>query len=58
MNEIFEQDCFSRTAVGLFKIGHDSFLLMNWMAWYDKYYEIVNYFDLMASVLKYLNDIT
>ena len=31
-NPIFEQDYWSRTALGIYKIGHDSFRLMKWLA--------------------------
>ena len=57
-NSEFEQDHFSRTAIGFYKNGNDSIRLMNWLADYDRsYYEIVNYYDLMGSVLKNLNEI-
>ena len=28
----FEQDYYSRTATGIYKIGHDSIKLMKWLA--------------------------
>ena len=54
----FEKNHYSRTARGIFKICHDSFRLMKWLAFYDKYYENINYFDLMGSILKCLNEIS
>ena len=51
-NPYFEQDYWSRTALGIYKIGHDSIRLMKWLAYYDKtYYEKINFHDLLASVL-------
>ena len=58
-NPVFEQDYWSRTAVGIYKIGHDSIRLMKWICYYDRsYYENINYYDLMASICKYLNEIS
>ena len=52
-NPNFEQDYWSRTAIGKYKIGHDSIRLLKWLAYYDRsYYENINYFDLMGSFLK------
>ena len=58
-NPDFEQNYWSRTARGIYKIGHDSIRLMKWICYYDRsYYENINYFDLMGSICKYLkNDI-
>ena len=42
-NPDFEQDHWSRTAEGVYKIGHDSIRLMNWICYYDRsYYEKIN----------------
>ena len=50
----FEQNFWSRTAGGNYKIGHDSIRLMKWICYYDRsYYENIKYYDLMASVFKY-----
>ena len=58
-NPDFEQNYWSRTAQGVYKVGHDSIRLMKWICYYDRsFYENVNYFDLMASVCKHLNDIS
>ena len=57
-NPDFEQDYWSRTAVGIYKIGHDSIRLMKWICYYDRScYKNINYFDLMASILTCLNEI-
>ena len=58
-NPDFEQDHYSRTSTGVYKIGHDSIRLMKGLAYYDRsYYKNINYYDLMGSVLKYLNEIS
>ena len=55
----FEQNYYARTAIGLYKNGLDSIRLMNWLALYDRsYYENFNYYDLMASLLKCLNEMS
>ena len=35
-NPDFEKDYWSRTARGIFKIGHDSIRIMKWLAIYDR----------------------
>ena len=56
-NPDFEQNQYSRTATSIYKIGHDSIRLMKWIAYYDRsYYENISYYDLMGSILKYLNE--
>ena len=58
-NSDFEQDLWSRTAEGIYKIGPDSIRLMKSICYYDRsQYENVNYFDLMGSVCKHLNEIS
>ena len=58
-NPNFEQNKYSITSTGIYKIGHDSIRLMKWICYYDRsYYENVNYFDLMGSICKYNIDIT
>ena len=55
LNPDVEQNYWSRTAKGIYKIGHDSIRLMKWICYYDRsYYENINYHDLMASICKYL----
>ena len=55
----FEQNHWSRTAQGVYKIGHDSIRLMKWICYYDRsYYENINYYDLMGSLCYHLNEIS
>ena len=57
-NSDFEHNHWSRTAEGIYKIGHDSIRLMKWICYYDRsYYENINYYDLMGSICKHLNEI-
>ena len=37
-----EQNHFSRTATLTYKIVHDFTKIMNWLAYYDRYYENKN----------------
>ena len=47
----FEQNYWSRTAIGIYKIGHDSIRLLRWICYYDRsYYETINFYDLLGSV--------
>ena len=56
-NSDFEQNCLSRTAKGIYKIGHDSIRLMKWICFYDRsYYENINYYDLMSSICIFLKN--
>ena len=58
-NPDFEQDYWSRTAEGNYKIGHDSIRLMKWLVFYDRfYYDDMNYFDMTGSACKYLNELS
>ena len=42
-NPDFEQDYWSRTATGIYRIGHECIRLMKWICYYDRlYYENVN----------------
>ena len=51
LNPRFEENYWSRTAIGIYKIGHDSIRLMKWICYYDRsYYENINYYNLMASI--------
>ena len=57
-NQDFEQDHWSRTATGIYKIGHDSIRIIKWICYYDRsYYEKINYYDLMGSVCNNLDEI-
>ena len=56
-NSDFEQNYWSQTAKGIYKIGHDSIRLMKWICYYDRsYYENINYYDLMASICIFLKN--
>ena len=58
LNPEFEQNYFAKTAIGIYKISHNSFRLMKWLACFDRsYYENIRY-DLMASVSTFLNEIS
>ena len=58
-NPDFDQNQYSRTATGIYKTGHYSIRLMKWICYYDRsYYENRNYYDLMGSILKFLNEIS
>ena len=57
-NPDFEHDSWSKTATGIYKIRHDSIRLMKWLNYHDRsYYDNMNYFDLMESILTCLNEI-
>ena len=59
LNPNFEQNRYSITSKGIYKIGHDSIRLMKWICYYDRsYYENINYYDLMGSVCNHLNEIS
>ena len=59
LNPHFEQNYWSRTATGIYKIGHDSIQLMKWICFYDRsYYENINFYELMGSILSCLNEIS
>ena len=50
-NPDFEQDYWSRTAIGIYKTGHDCIRLMKWLIYYDiSCYDKIIYFDLMESI--------
>ena len=56
-NPDFEQNYWSRIAETVYKIGHHSIRLMKWLIYHDRsYYDNRNYFDLMGSLCKYLNE--
>ena len=58
-NPDFEQNYWSKTAKGIYKIGHDCIRLMKWICYYDRsYYENINYYDLMGSICNHLNEIS
>ena len=55
----FEQDYWSRTSQGVYKLGHDSIRLMNWICYYDpSFQENIIYYGLMGSICRYIFEIT
>ena len=53
-NPDFEQNYWSETATGIYKIGDDSIRLMKFICYYDRsYYENIKYYDLMGSNFRY-----
>ena len=55
----FEQDYWSKTAIGLYIVANDSIRLKKGICYYDRsYYENINYYDLMGSNCKQLNEIS
>ena len=51
----FEQNHYSKTAEGVYRKGHDSIRLIKWIRFYDRsYYENTNYYDLMGSIVKFI----
>ena len=59
LNRNFEQNKHSITSTGVYKIAQDSIRLMKWICYYDRsYYEKINYYDLMGSILSCLNEIS
>ena len=56
-NPNFEQNKYSITSTGIHRIGHDSIRLLKWICYCDRsFYENINYYDLMGSVCKHLNE--
>ena len=56
-NSDFEQNYWSRTGEGIYKVGHDSIRLMKWICYYDRsYYENINYYELLGSLCNHLNE--
>ena len=50
-NPDFEQNYWSRTAQGVYKVGHDSIRLMKFICYYNQsYHQNINYYDLMGSL--------
>ena len=59
LNPNFEQNRYSLTSTGIYKIGHDSIRLMKWICYYDRsYYANISYYDLMGSICNHLNEIS
>ena len=58
-NPNFEQNKYSITSTGIYKIANDSIRLMKWICYYDRsFFENINYYDLMVSICKFSNEIT
>ena len=58
-NPDFEQNYWSRTSTGIYKISHDSIRLMKGICYYDRsYYENIIYYDLLTSILTCLKEIS
>ena len=58
-NPNFEQNKYSLTSTGIYKIGHDSIRLMKWICFYDRsYYKNINYYDLLGIICNHLNEIS
>ena len=58
-NPNYEHEHYSRTATVIYKKGHDSIRIRKRIWYYDRsQYEYINYFDLVGSVLKCLNEIS
>ena len=58
-NPNFEQNHFTITSTGIYKVAHDSIRLMRWIWYYDRMYnENINYYDLMGSFCKHLKEIS
>ena len=58
-NSDFEQNYWSKTSTSVYKIGHDSIRLMKWICCYDRsYYENINFYGLMGSICKHLNEVS
>ena len=58
-NPSFGHNHYSKTSTGIYKIGHDSIRLKKRICYYDRsYYENINYYDLMGSICKHINEIS
>ena len=58
-NPNFEQNYYSRTATGIYKKGKDSIRVIKWFVYFGRsYYEKINYYDMMGSILKSPNEIS
>ena len=58
-NPDFEQNKNLLTSTSICKIAHDSIRILNWIHYYDRsFYEKISFYDLMGSILSYLNEIS
>ena len=54
-NPNFDQNKYSTSSKGVYKIAHDIIWLIKWICYYDRsYYENIDYYDFMGSICKYL----
>ena len=54
----FEENKYSITSTGNYRIAHDSIRLLKWFCYHDRsFYENINYYGLMGSICKHLNEI-
>ena len=54
-NPDFEQNHYSITSSGIYKVGQDSIGLMKWLAYYNRsFYENINYYDWMGSIFTFI----
>ena len=58
MDEDFQRNFHSRTAQNFHRNGHGSVRLMKYMAYCDRYYTNIKYFDLMGSILSVVYEIS
>ena len=57
-NPNFEQNNYSLTSRGVYRIAHDSIRSMKWIRYYDRScYGNINYYDMMGSNCKHLNEL-
>ena len=58
-NNNFEQNHYSITSTGIFRIAHNNIRFLKWICYYDRsYYENINYYDLMGGICIHLNEIS
>ena len=58
-NPNFEQNKYSTTSAGIYKLALVSIRLMELICYYDRsYYENLIYYELMGSICKYLIEIS
>ena len=54
----FEQKSHSRKAEALNKFGYDNYKLMKWIVYCDQKFEKIIYYELIASILKYVFELS
>ena len=59
LNPNFEQNHYSITSTGIYKIAHDSIRLVKWICYYDRSFcENIKYYILMGCICRYIIEIT